>query len=39
MTTKIIMIARPLTFEINYFEYDNEGREIGRILDHNKNGS
>ena len=28
-----------LTFEINYFEYDNEGREIGRILDHNKMGA
>ena len=25
-----------LTFAINYCEYDNEGREIGRILDHNK---
>jgi hypothetical protein len=25
-----------LRFEINYFEYNNEGREIGRILDHNK---
>ena len=28
-----------ITFEINYFEYDNEGREIGRILDHNKMGA
>lgn len=25
-----------LRFEINYFEYNNEGREIGRILDHTK---
>ena len=24
------------TFEINYFEYNNEGREIGRILDPEK---
>jgi len=24
------------TFDINYFEYNNEGREIGRIFDHNK---
>jgi len=28
-----------LRFEINYFEYNNEGREIGRILDHNKKES
>lgn len=25
-------------FDINYFVYDNEGREIGRILDYCKNG-
>ena len=28
-----------IKFDINYFEYDNEGREIGRILDHNKKES
>jgi hypothetical protein len=28
-----------LRFEINYFEYNNEGREIGRILDHNNKES
>ena len=27
-----------LTFDINYYEYNNEGREIGRILDDNKKG-
>jgi len=26
-------------FDINYFEYDNKGIEIGRILDHNKKES
>ena len=24
------------TFDINYFEYNNDGREINRIFDHNK---
>jgi hypothetical protein len=28
-----------IKFDINYFEYDNEGREIGRILGHNKKES
>jgi hypothetical protein len=28
-----------LTFDISYFEYNNEGREIGRILDDNKKES
>jgi hypothetical protein len=28
-----------IKFEINYFEYNNDGREIGRILDHNKMGA
>ena len=28
-----------IKFDINYFEYDNEGREIYRIFDHNKKES